>query len=191
MGNNTVLERVRCREQIPFLLNHLGLLGIAVEVGVEWGHFSHHILRHWFGRLLYSVDPWIEQPSHQYNDLCNASAQVHEARFSYARALLQVHGPRSNVLRTFSGHASRCFSDATLDFVYLDGNHSFESVLSDLTNWYPKVRPGGLLCGHDYIDGLGDAVYGVKSAVDFFFSGLRERVHLTQEPIAKSWLVQV
>ncbi|MDC8756939.1 class I SAM-dependent methyltransferase [Janthinobacterium fluminis] len=189
--NDTSVASISCREQLPFLLNHLGLCGIAVEVGVEWGQFSDHILRYWHGRLLYSVDPWSTQPLHLYNDLCNVPAQEQETRFRYASALLGSYGPRSSILRACSVQASQGFPNASIDCVYLDGNHAYQSVMADLANWYSKVRPGGLMCGHDYVDGVGDAVYGVKSAVDFFFSGLRRRVHATQEPVAKSWLVRV
>jgi hypothetical protein len=186
-----MFDRLRSREQIPLLLNALGLKGLAVEIGVEWGQFSHHILRHWFGSVLYSVDPWMQQAPHAYRDRCNVHRQAQEARFRFTSEMLKTHGRRSCVLRMFSSQASRYFADATLDFVYIDGNHAFEAVLSDLWHWYPKLRPGGLLCGHDYVDGLGDAVYGVKSAVDLFFARAGRRVHLTLEPVARSWLVRI
>jgi len=47
--------------------------------------------------------------------------------------------------------ASNKFADSTLDFVYVDGCHQYESVLQDMSIWWPKIRPGGILAGHDYV----------------------------------------
>ena len=44
----------------------------------------------------------------------------------------------------------RHFEDESLDFVYIDGFHEFDYVMSDLIFWTPKVRPGGIVAGHDY-----------------------------------------
>ena len=46
--------------------------------------------------------------------------------------------------------AARCFLDGELDFVFIDGEHSYEAARLDIEAWWPKVRSGGLLMGHDY-----------------------------------------
>jgi hypothetical protein len=46
---------------------------------------------------------------------------------------------------------SELFEDNSLDFVYIDANHTYEGVKEDIKYWYPKVKPGGLLLGHDYL----------------------------------------
>lgn len=43
------------------------------------------------------------------------------------------------------------FKDESLDFVYIDGNHSFQHVVNDLCEWEKKVKVGGIVAGHDYI----------------------------------------
>lgn len=53
-------------------------------------------------------------------------------------------------LITTSLRAARTFADGSLDFVYIDGNHTRESVLEDCRAWWPKIKPGGTLAGHDY-----------------------------------------
>jgi len=45
---------------------------------------------------------------------------------------------------------SEQFEDGSLDLIYIDGDHSFNGVYGDLRAWYPKLRPGGVLSGHDY-----------------------------------------
>jgi predicted O-methyltransferase YrrM len=51
----------------------------------------------------------------------------------------------------FSSHAaSSTLDDGSLDFVFIDADHSYEAVKQDITDWRPKVRSGGWLGGHDY-----------------------------------------
>lgn len=64
-------------------------------------------------------------------------------------------------IRGCSWEAVRWFDDNSLDFVFLDGNHSYEGVKKDITAWLPKIKSGGLISGHDYYNPC-----GVKKAVD-------------------------
>lgn len=57
------------------------------------------------------------------------------------------------------------FEDKSVDYVFIDADHSYESVLADITVWYPKVKEGGIISGHDYK--WWDTV---KKAVDDFFA---------------------
>ena len=52
-----------------------------------------------------------------------------------------------------------------LDFVFIDADHSYEGCHSDIQAWAKKIKPGGLLCGHDY-DNSEYPQWGVKRAVD-------------------------
>jgi hypothetical protein len=71
-------------------------------------------------------------------------------------------------LRMPSTSAARIFEDNSIDFCFIDADHAYEAVKEDLHSWYPKIRPGGLIAGHDY----GGADPGVKRAVDEFFSSV-------------------
>ena len=55
-----------------------------------------------------------------------------------------------NPIRKASIDASKEYRDNSLDFVFIDGSHEYEDVLDDLRYWLPKVKPGGILAGHDY-----------------------------------------
>jgi hypothetical protein len=55
-----------------------------------------------------------------------------------------------NLIQVPSPQAARLYPRRSLDFVWLDGNHTYDAVLADLKAWWPRVRPGGLLGGHDY-----------------------------------------
>lgn len=52
---------------------------------------------------------------------------------------------------TTSTNAAQQFSSNSLDFVYIDGDHSYKAVTSDLESWFDKVRSGGLVSGDDYV----------------------------------------
>lgn len=67
-------------------------------------------------------------------------------------------------LQITSKEASTLFDDESLDFVFLDAEHLYDNVMEDLNLWYPKVRKGGIIAGHDYYQGT-----EVKTAVDKFF----------------------
>lgn len=181
------------REELGFLLNARRLLGAGAEVGVRDGWFSEVILRRWKGRHLLSVDPWREFGSAEYIDRSNVAQEDHEANLATTRARLERFGNRSAIWRMTSAEAADKVVPASLDFVYLDARHDYESVLEDLEAWADKVRPGGLLCGHDYVDGFFlDGDFGVKSAVDEFFGRRGWKVGATfADPPWPSWYVAV
>jgi len=68
------------------------------------------------------------------------------------------------VFRGTSLEASEQFEDGSLDFVFIDASHDYDNVKADINAWYPKVKEGGVISGHDYPDWS-----GVKMAVDEFF----------------------
>jgi len=56
---------------------------------------------------------------------------------------------RSTFYRMTTAEAARRVKDESLDFVFIDADHSYNSVLADIKNWAPKVKPGGYISGHD------------------------------------------
>jgi hypothetical protein len=88
--------------------------------------------------------------------------------------------------------ASTLFSDSELDFVYIDGDHSYEFVSTDIKAWWPKVQSGGILAGHDYTPGNSDYghTYGVIQAVTEFAEKHALTVNTTSEQYATWWVVK-
>jgi hypothetical protein len=70
---------------------------------------------------------------------------------------------------TTSTRAARLFPDESVAFGFIDGDHSYSSVTADLGAWWPKIRPGGLLAGHDYRQSL-PWLLGLTPAVHDFFN---------------------
>ena len=170
------LAFVPVRAELPIVLERRGLRGRAVEVGVMKGGYSARILRDWSGRELISVDPWLERPENE----------------AEARRRLAPYGERSTIWRATSVEAAARLAAGELDFAYIDARHDYASVKEDLEAWFPKVRPGGILAGHDY------PMPGVQAAVTEFCAARGLRVHTTGREVAKgrrrknpSWLVQV
>ena len=71
----------------------------------------------------------------------------------------------TNVIPILRGKNELNINDKTIDVIYIDGDHLYEGVLSDLKELTPKVKKGGYVCGHDY----GSPNTGVKEAVNEFF----------------------
>ncbi|MEO6444239.1 MAG: class I SAM-dependent methyltransferase [Gemmatimonadaceae bacterium] len=181
------------RTELPVLLNERRLFGCGAEIGVKEGEFSATILKYWRGRHLISIDPWLEDAPDAYVDIANVPQTQHEHFQAAARARLAPFGDRSSVWRMTSADAAPLVPRHSLDFVYIDARHDYASVLEDLEFWFDKVRPGGIVAGHDYLDGtLPAGDFGVKSAVDAFFfaRSLPVCCTLLDQPWL-SWLVEV
>jgi len=67
-----------------------------------------------------------------------------------------------DMLECLSWDAAALYPNASLDYVYIDADHSYEAVCRDIDAWLPKVKPGGVICGHDFCPYPG---YGVIQAV--------------------------
>jgi hypothetical protein len=169
------------------------LAGCGVEVGVKLGFFSELLLAGWKGRWLISVDPWLTDDPESYRDSDNVDQEQQDANFEFTKKRLRRFGPRSTVWRMTSLEAASLVADATLDFVYIDARHDYDSVKEDLNAWFPKVRPGGILAGHDYLDGvMNEGVYGVRSAVDEFARSEGLRVQCSYQDIPWiSWFIEI
>lgn len=196
---------MRYRSELGRYLNSLELVGVGAEVGVHTGRFAEQILRTWKGRTLWLIDAW--RNLEDYRDSWNASDAAMERRYMLARRRLAPWGERTKWLRERSNRAAKDFAHGTLDFVYIDANHSFEHVSQDLRAWYPLVRTGGLIAGHDYFDAVADAglepvfgrsappeqltSYGVKSAVDAFTGRLGVPLSFTKEKFPTWYFVKL
>lgn len=73
---------------------------------------------------------------------------------------------RVEFVQGYSDECAKRFDDESLDLIFIDADHSEGWVLRDLAAWVPKVKPGGVLAGHDYDS---PRYPGVKRAVDAFF----------------------
>lgn len=105
------------------------------------------------------VDTWHGSPEH--GDVYKDNDNLYHLFLDNMSTLTDYYKP----IRMRSDEAYKIYPDNSLDFVFIDANHSYESVKEDIINWLPKVKTGGVLAGHDY------TIYhpGVVRAVDELF----------------------
>jgi protein YibB len=122
--------------------------GKLVEVGTYQAEFAERLCTDCEPAKLFCVDPY-----RSYDDYADGMNRVElEMIYRQARERMARFGERVEFIRTFSADAVGQFPEDSLDFVYIDANHAFRFVYEDLCLWYPKVRPGGLICGDDVED---------------------------------------
>lgn len=134
---------IRCRVD---LLPMLPKRSVGAEVGVLKGRFSRRVLQHVNPRIFYLVDVWEQIEGSHYKD------------YAIRRALRVVlHDFRSwikdGVVRPLRGRSLEMVTlipEESLDWVYIDGDHTEEGALHDFREWGSRVKRGGYIMGHDY-----------------------------------------
>lgn len=144
------------RGQFGQLLTDRKLNGLAVEIGTHRGEFAEALLRTWpDGKMLYCIDPWScplgyeEQTQFLWGGAAEGKPRTED--MEEARRCLRSYKGRYSLLQRLSMDAVKEFTEHSLDFVFVDGDHRYEHVLADLNHWWAKIKPGGILAGHDFV----------------------------------------
>ena len=147
---------------------------ICAEIGVWKGDNASQILTK-NPQKLHLIDPWVHQD--------------YDGRW-YSIEQKKMDDIYNSVLNKFKNNNKviihKCFSTDIkfpkqyFNWVYIDGNHSYENVLKDLKYYYPLIKTGGYLCGDDY--GWKDSTCnkGPKVPVDEFVSDLNINVEIKE-----------
>jgi hypothetical protein len=160
-----------CRKDIPAWLKACGYKRLA-EIGVREGNH----LKTWVAAnpdLLLGVDLWADEGVLSRNDKSFNQERL-DKMFSDLLAWGTRHSFNMALLRGDSVKLAEAVKDGDLDFVYIDADHTYEAVKADIAAWWPKVRVGGTLSGHDYVKRtLPNGVsFGVIQAVNEFAASL-------------------
>ncbi len=138
------------RNSLPVLLSAWGLTGTAVEVGTHRGAYAEILLHNWPGTL-HCIDPW-QGTDGQVGRLAALGGGINRTDdMMCCRRRLVDFTNRFQLVRKTSAEAIKSYRYNSLDFVYVDGDHRPEAVKFDIENWWLKVKPGGILAGHDYL----------------------------------------
>lgn len=161
-------------------------LSIAVEVGVHQGVFTTEFCSHWKvpDRQLYLVDSYNYETKRHYPEAVENIVLPEENLKIAWKALRKLP---CTFLITTSQKASELLAEIKPQFVYLDASHIYEDISNDIGYWYPILREGGILGGHDY-----DKDHrGVIDAVDEFTSSnsLEKNLVKDTDPGVPSWYV--
>ena len=158
--------KVPAKADILPLLPHRG---VVAEIGVFKGGFSEKILEVTEPEKLHLIDPWPEQVSS--GGVVARGDEIHQSVLN--RFCDRIESGQVVVHRKTSDEAAPEFDEAYFDWVFLDAEHGYKGMTRDLEAYYPKVKPGGYVTGHDYVDVKN---YGVIQAVDEFVETHRVRM---------------
>ena len=115
----------------------------GAEIGVESGVFSEVLFKKNPDLELYGIDPWIPYEGNTW--------RPEKFKKDHEKAIKRLKPYNSILIKKPSIDAVKDFDDDSLDFVYIDANHSFQHAVNDICEWTRKVRIGGIVSGHDYI----------------------------------------
>jgi hypothetical protein len=193
----TPVTSMPSRDLFPSLLHTMGLRGNGAEIGVAHGKFSEKWIPSSPLAKVFLIDPWKEYGAGEYLDGNNQLQSEQDRRFKMVCEKMAKYGDRVQIMRMESIEASKQFPNDFFDFLYIDANHQYQYVKTDLQIWYPKMRAGGVFAGHDYNNSVGNrknrfgelSLCGVKSAVDEFCASLGIEVKVTggTRRIPPSW----
>lgn len=130
------------RDELPKFFKEMGFK-VGAEIGVHKGAFTEKFCKE--GLKMYAIDPWMPY-------LGSGRTQQKQDRqdFLYKHASGTLAPYDCTVIRKTSVDALSDFEDYSLDFVYIDGDHEFSHIATDLVEWTKKVKAGGVVSGHDY-----------------------------------------
>ena len=93
----------------------------------------------------YCIDTWQGSEEHVED-----SEIVNNTLFNTFKKNTEPVGDFITSIQLNSLNAAHQFNDESLDFVFIDASHDYENVKNDINTWYPKVKKGGTIAGHDY-----------------------------------------
>jgi glycosyltransferase involved in cell wall biosynthesis len=171
----------------PAVVDHVRKLKISgeirgAEIGVDRGSLSGYLVRELPELYLNMVDTWtvfeVDSDYAQSGDLITLRTQEQRNEdFAEALRVTKEAEDRRYVWPFTSKEAASKIQDESLDFVFIDADHSYTGVLADLKLWASKVRKGGLICGHDYAHPYFPQ-WGVTQAVNEYAASISRSVQL-------------
>ena len=112
---------------------------VGVEIGIDRGEYGITLCK--AGIKMYGVDSYVQYDEYKREGM-------YKTHFDEAKVNLK--GYDYTIINKFSMEALKDFEDNSLDFVYIDGNHTLPYISADIFGWERKVRRGGIISGHDY-----------------------------------------
>lgn len=143
------------RPAIAYIDQKFGKGLTGAEIGVYKGDNAEFILDILQPTMLYLIDPWNNFLDTDSNEVIGYTHYIE------TQERLKLYGNKRLIKKT-SEEANKLFNNEELDFVYIDADHHYEVVKNDLNIWYPKVKKGGVLSGHDYHKSMIDVVNAVN-----------------------------
>lgn len=169
------------------LIHLLPKNGVGVEIGVAEGDFAETLLTTTKPKRLHLIDPWTFQQREDYrDDPNNVPTSEGDRRHQAVLARFQdrILSGEIEVHRQFSCQARTKYPENYFDWIYVDALHTYDGVRSDLEDYFPLVRDGGFILGHDYTNRKGAREWNfavVEAVNDFIRSNDCKLIAVTQE----------
>jgi predicted O-methyltransferase YrrM len=146
LGGKWPYDWVSTRGLAPYV-KRLGDKVVGIEIGTCRAESTAYLLEKCPNiDKIYTVDPY-----KAYDDWNGEITQETVDKFmKVAKANLKPYGKRFEMVREQSVNAADKFDNDSFDFIFVDGDHSYDATLADCIRYYPKLKKGGLFCGHDY-----------------------------------------
>lgn len=174
---------IESRNQLPQFLKSLGYK-VGAEIGVYKGEFTEELCN--AGLKVYGIDPWLV-----YKDYRKHPQELPYEEL-YEMTKFRLRNCDATLIRKTSIDALEDIPDESLDFVYIDGNHSLPYVTQDIFGWYKKVKHGGIISGHDYFVDSHNPYWiracHVKYAVDICAKIFQADLQILKKDKHPSWL---
>lgn len=138
-----ILHNYDIRPMINFIKNKELRDLVGVEIGTLQARNAYSIMQYLDIKHLYLIDPYII-----YDDDVTAYKNRNKDLEKAQQRMIKYKNNITFIKKT----SIEAFNDvpSNLDFVYIDGNHSYEYVKKDIELYYPKIKPGGVIGGHDF-----------------------------------------
>lgn len=135
----------------------------GAELGCLAGRTLGHLMARCKNLELIGVDLWAAQPENDGPE--GWEHYPHDKHFEQCCAIASAHLGRLKLIRDWTTKAAKIVPDGSLDFVFIDADHSYAGCKDDIIAWSPKLKPTGYLIGHDI------NWPGVRKAVDELVPG--------------------
>lgn len=150
---------------IPVIRDRISVVSVGVEIGCFKGELSEALLATFPNLTLHCVDPWEDLEGYDEGGyIADSNQGQFDKWFEVFKERTDRFGDRRVIHRATSTNAAEQVR-GSLKFAFIDGDHSYESAKNDIFKWAPKLKQGGLLCGHDYDKGWPGVYEAVNECV--------------------------
>jgi predicted O-methyltransferase YrrM len=145
---NVVVSKAFPRHSVIFAKEHFDNRPIeVVEIGTSKGENAFSILKSLNVKRIYLIDPYEEYSDYKKSEVGRTQKNLSTEEKS-AHDLLAAYKDKITWIRKYSDDAVTIVPNE-IDFIYIDGNHEYDYVKRDIENYFPKLKEGGIIAGHD------------------------------------------
>eukprot|EP00933_Yihiella_yeosuensis_P021056 TRINITY_DN16756_c6_g1_i1.p1 TRINITY_DN16756_c6_g1~~TRINITY_DN16756_c6_g1_i1.p1 ORF type:complete len:282 (+),score=36.57 TRINITY_DN16756_c6_g1_i1:92-847(+) len=176
----SVMPTFKSRAEFGEILSKMNFT-VGVELGVQRGAHSELLLSKWLKcRRFLLVDVYKDLV---VRDSDAKYAQVQAGKDAQLEIMLQRKikrrrctdtfeqalkdpkcGTKLELCKDYTHECAKLYPDESFDFIYVDALHDRKSALRDIRTWWPKLKPGGIMAGHDYMDHNAYIKHGFRKA---------------------------